>query len=203
MPVTTQPAAAGWTINQQIEEVITRELAREGGWSEDAGGTNMGITIQSLAAYLGKDVRDVPLQELRDLKIETARTIYRKDFVDAPGFGRIFTGKLLDLVVDAGVQHSPARAIAWLQEILGFVPIGTPGARGRVIDGILGPITQAALTAKDKEDLYNEFLMFREELYIKLATKRPQDKEVFLGWMNRLAPFRTVVKKDLETSPNV
>lgn len=124
-------------------DIIDRTIAREGGFvdhPDDPGGaTNMGITRATLSRHLG---RTATRAEVRDLDRATARAIYQAEYMDAPGFSRIADPGLREVLFDAGVLWGPDRPVRWLQRALGVAE-----------DGVLGPVTQAAVAAADPRAL--------------------------------------------------
>lgn len=121
-------------------------LASEGGYvdhPEDPGGaTNMGITIGRLSAWRG---RKVSKKEVKSLTREEALEIYKACYWDAVRGDDLPLG--LDYAVfDYGVNSGPAKAVKDLQRELGFT--------GKNVDGIMGPVTLAAVRqVKDIPDL--------------------------------------------------
>jgi len=121
-------------------------LASEGGYvdhREDPGGaTNMGITQERLSLWRG---RKVTKQEVRNLTREEALQIYKAHYWDAVRGDELPLG--LDYAVfDYAVNSGPAKAVKDLQRELGF--------SGKNVDGIMGPMTLAAVHAvKDIPDL--------------------------------------------------
>lgn len=110
-----------------IEDVITGILDREGGYVEhkdDRGGpTNFGITATTLGLWrhLG---RPATRDEIRKLQEPEARAIYYKRYVMDPQFDRLAYEPLVAQMTDFGVNSGPARAIRWLQRVLGVPATG-------------------------------------------------------------------------------
>ncbi len=112
-----------------FDAAFEKVIQYEGGYSahpmDPGGATNYGITIAVARenGYTG---------DMRDLSLETAKTIYRKRYWDA-----IKADSLpFDLrfhVFDAAVNSGITQAVRWLQRA---VNVGA--------DGIVGPITIAA-----------------------------------------------------------
>ncbi|ESR22806.1 glycoside hydrolase family 108 protein [Lutibaculum baratangense] len=113
-------------------------LRHEGGYvdhpADPGGATNLGITIRTLSAWLG---RPATKAEVKALTPEAVRPIYRRTYWDAVRGDDLPAG--VDLVTyDAAVNSGPARGAKWTQAAC--------GARG---DGIIGPLTLGALRAAD------------------------------------------------------
>ena len=169
-------------MTDAIDNLIAAELVREGGWvdrPDDAGGpTNWGITLRALSAYLG---RPATLAELRRLTPTAAAPIYRREFVDKPGFSAILDPDLRELVVDSGIQHSPERATRWLQ--------AAAGLKDEAIDGDFGPQSQALVNKLSPRGLRARLAATRCRFYGTIVTGKPTNAVFAAGWANRLASF--------------
>ena len=152
----------------KFETIIERILAHEGGFVDhprDPGGaTNFGITerVARASGYRG---------HMRNLPRETAIDIYRAQYWD-----RVQGDKLPDAVafqvVDAAVNHGIGNAVRWLQR-----------AAGVADDGIIGPVTLAAVRKADPADLVLLFNAIRLEFYASLSTFPTFGR----GWTRRVA----------------
>lgn len=136
----------------------------EGGYvndPEDPGGeTKFGISKRSY-----------PNLDIKNLTIERAQDIYYQDYwlpchCDSLPYAVAFE------VLDAAVNHGQPKAIMLLQQALNVAD-----------DGKIGPITMAAMTAMDANDLLFRFEAFRLKFYTKL--KKWDD--FGRGWANRVA----------------
>ena len=120
-----------------FEAALTRVLAHEGGYVDhprDPGGaTNMGITRRTLAKWRGVALRDLPKSEVRDLSRAEAAAIYKNAYWD-PIRGDELPPGLAYALFDFAVNSGPARAVRFLQRIVGTVQ-----------DGLLGGITLRAI----------------------------------------------------------
>lgn len=161
----------------QIKVLIDRILDREGGYvnhSADKGGpTNYGITQATLSRHRG---RQVTAQEVRALTKDEARNIYVVDYVEP--FAFIDDARLLDLVVDCGVNHGVKNAAKFLQY-----------AAGVEQDGVIGPRTKGAVQRTSWRKLYARVLSIRFKFYGSIITKNPKQSVFALGWMTRAAAF--------------
>lgn len=139
-------------------------IGHEGGYvnhPKDPGGeTKFGITK-----------RTYPSVNIRDLTLEEAKAIYKRDFWDR------VRGDDLPFVVavnlfDGAVNSGPSKAIMWLQQ-----------AAGVADDGKLGPITLAAVLAADPEVLAARFNGHRLKFMTDLSTWPTFGR----GWARRIA----------------
>lgn len=164
-----------------FDKVITHILLWEGGYVDhprDPGGaTNMGITFRTLQHYRGKPVTK---QDVKDLTVQEAKAIYKKNYWDAVWADQMPDG--LDYVMmDAAVNSGPRAAVKWLQRAL------------RVsADGVLGPQTMGAVRAtQDVRGLCLKVVDNRERFLRRLRTWNTFGR----GWLNRLNHVREVVNQ--------
>lgn len=143
-----------------IDEVITAILTREGGYVDhpaDKGGpTNRGITMQTLADWRG---RPVTQEDVKALTESEARAIYRKNYIENPGFDKIADPRLFNLVIDCAVNHGVERARNWYSEL---------------------PRDATA---------YGKLLARRIRFYGQIITKNPSQAVFANGWLNRVSEF--------------
>jgi lysozyme family protein len=147
---------------------VGKVLQHEGGFvnhPDDPGGpTNWGVTerVAREHGYQG-DMRDFPL--------DRAREIYRMSYW-IPIHGDDLPDPLRLPVFDAAVNSGVRRAVQWLQELVGTNQ-----------DGVIGPITLAAVRKHDPERLAARYngrrLMFLTNLEHFRAFGR--------GWVRRVA----------------
>lgn len=169
-------------------DLIDPILEREGGFvdrADDRGGpTNFGVTLATFRGY--HDNAALTTDDLKALTREAAKDLLWDEFVVKPGIAKIPHPAILEVVADAAVNHSPPRAIKMLQRALGF-------AEAKV-DGVLGPVTLAAIPYLSGERVARLALCKRLRVYTELARtgKRdadndgvPDDLENLPGWTNR------------------
>lgn len=162
-----------------VDKIIDDIIRREGGFVDnpaDRGGpTKYGITQATLAEWRG---HPVTRQDVADLTVDEARSIYRSKYVEKPGFASI-PEPLLGLVVDTAVHSGVVAAVRMLQKVLGVTPV----------DGILGPKTKEAIQRADADSLYRRFLAERIRFLGRLIESRRENAEFAGGWMSRVASF--------------
>ena len=117
-------------------------------------GTNHGITGHVLAANRGEPVT---IEDVRNLTIEEADKIYKTQYWDTVRGDQLPAG--VDYCVfDYGVNSGPSRAIKSLQKSLGVRA-----------DGVIGPMTMAALNVADRikviSDICHERWAFMKTLH--------------------------------------
>lgn len=166
-----------------IDDILAGVLKAEGGYvndARDAGGeTNWGITVATARAngYNGP---------MRDLPRDTALEIYRRRYVNAPGFDKIcvINPAIAAELVDTGVNMGPKVAATFLQRALNAL-----GA-GLIVDGDAGQATRDALKAfLDKRGAQGQVVMLRAlnalqgERYISISENRAANRAFVYGWL--------------------
>lgn len=174
-----------------IDNLITQIIAREGGAqytnraSDKGGPTKYGITLATLSASRGR----ATAEEVQALGEAEARAIYRKMYVEDPGFLKITDDGLQELLVDWGVNSGPGTAVTWLQMAVGVA-----------VDGVLGPNTLNAIERITSPVVYSRVAKQRLRFYVRLALggakvrafrkdNRDTDLENLEGWCNRAMEF--------------
>ena len=143
-------------------------LKHEGGFSDhpaDPGGkTRFGITeaVAREAGYRG---------DMRELPVDLAKRIYKDRYWDAVRAEEL-PEAIRYAVFDAAVNSGPRQAIRWLQRAVGAKD-----------DGIIGPVTLAAVRAADPERLLRRMLAQR----LRFVTGLPTWAAFGRGWARRIA----------------
>lgn len=185
--------AGAVTVMKTIADVIDDILRREGGYANrvaDRGGpTNKGITARSWGEYrkLGRSATIAEVQAITDAD---ARQFYWDVFVQPLV---AVPEPLRSLLVDWSVTSGPREPIRALQAALVL--------RDRYlgpIDGLLGPVTLAAI-GREVDVLYYAVLKARVEFYQRLAfdihvreflMEHPESQLHNLrGWIGRALEF--------------
>lgn len=153
-----------------FEIALARTLEHEGGYVDDpadpGGETNFGI---SKRAY--------PDVDIKALTREAAAKIYRREYWDKPGWGRLENAALAVKLFDLGVNCGTGRAVKFLQQALNL--LGRPCD----IDNRLGPRTVALAN-----DYTHPAALLMAVRYQAAAYYVNLGKSRFLaGWLKRLA----------------
>ena len=148
----------------------------EGGFVNDphdtGGATNMGITIGTLRKHRSSPVS---VKDVRNLTKVEARAIYTKRYWRKVQGDALPSG-IDAAVMDFAVNSGPARAIMFLQEIV-----------GEVQDGVLGPNTLRKTRAMpNQRDLINHFCDSRMSFLRSLRSFRRYGT----GWTRRVEGIR-------------
>jgi lysozyme family protein len=177
-----------------IPQIIAGVLDREKGYANnpnDAGGETMwGITIATARrnGYTGT---------MRELPRDFAEAIYMREYVMAPGFGKVAVTSMAiaEELVDSAVNCGPGRPGKWLQRTLNLLNRQAKLFPDLVVDGVLGPATQLALIymldhrGADGEKVILRALNCQQGVYyMEITENRAANEEFFFGWMlNRVA----------------
>lgn len=109
---------------------------------------------------------------------QEARVLYETKYLTGPGFDKISNLRLRHLLVDFGVHSGPAVATTKLQEILGVEA-----------DGMLGPVTLAAIETAEPRLLVNKLAIARLQMLGRLISRQPRHAQDAAGWINRACQF--------------
>ncbi len=160
-----------------LDNVIKGILNREGGFvnhpADKGGPTKYGITQATLSGWRKKRVT---LRDVKDLTIEEASQIYKKLYVEAPGFLKFHDDTLAEQLIDAGVNHGTRRAVMLLQKAVGAVG-----------DGIIGPRTVKSVSALQPHVVYLKFMAQRLRYFANILKNDSKQLVLAAGWMNRCA----------------
>ena len=145
-------------------DLVDRVLSHEGGYVNDpndpGGETKWGISKRSY-----------PHLNIKDLTRQDAIAIYQRVF-----WQRVQGDKLpvpfVFQALDAAVNHGIGNAVRWMQR-----------AAGVADDGVIGPVTLAAVARQEPADLVLNFNAERLEFYAKLQTFDHFGR----GWTRRVA----------------
>lgn len=137
----------------------------EGGYVDNpkdpGGATNLGITISTLSAWEG---RKVSKTEVKALTKDKATSIYKSNYWDAIRGDDLPSG--VDYAVfDFAINSGPARAVKFLQRVVGVAD-----------DGVVGAKTLAAIREMSPERIINAL------------------SDARLGWLKTLDTFKTFGK---------
>lgn len=130
------------TVDQMIDGILEREGGYVNHPSDPGGATNFGITQRVARAngYTG---------HMRDLPKSTARSIYRREYVEKPKFLGIaeIDPAVAEEVVDSGVNAGQGRAALWFQQSLNVLNRRGQDYADITEDGDIGPKTLSAFQA--------------------------------------------------------
>ena len=146
----------------EINALIRDVFRHEGGYVEhplDRGGpTKYGITQSTLSHFYE---RAVTKEEVKELDVDTATKIYKRNYYYGPGIDELPT-QIQPFVFDSAVNHGPRRAIKFVQ-----IVINRTGIARLLVDGVMGRKTQTAayLTQQRMGKIFVEALFEERRLF--------------------------------------
>ena len=143
---------------------IERVLVHEGGYVNDPRDPGQ-------ETRWGISKRAYPHLDIRNLTRAQAVDIYRRDFWQRVR-GDELPREVAFQALDAAVNHGIGNAVRWMQR-----------AAGVADDGVIGPVTLAAVQRAQPADLVLRFNAERLRFYAKLTTFATFGR----GWVNRVA----------------
>lgn len=175
---------ANAVADPDFASTIATVLAHEGGYQADAddGGNWTGGKPgagELKGTKYGISAASYPALDIANLSAEQAAAIYRRDWWDRFGLGRL-PGPIAAKLLDAGINIGMESAVRCLQRAL--------RAYGRPLaseDGKLGAETLAAATTAAPDAL---LAALREALaghYRLVAVRKPSDQRFLAGWLAR------------------
>ena len=150
-----------------FNKIIEKVLEHEGGYVNDptdlGGETKYGITK-----------RFYPDVDIKNLTIDQAKKIYKKDYWDKNKVESL-PSQLRHIYFDMCVNMGKRTAVKVLQR--------AANNKGRDIDvdGGLGPATIGALKGVELDRVR----AFRVKYYVDLITAKPEQEKFYLGWFRR------------------
>ena len=147
-----------------FDQCFDKLISHEGGYvnhaSDPGGETNYGI---SKRAY--------PSLDIKALTLADAKAIYKRDYWDRAQCDKL-PPSVAYVLFDAAVNSGIGQAIRFLQRAVNVAD-----------DGVIGPMTIAAVTRLDAESVCARYIGQRLEFMTKLTTWDAFSR----GWSRRLA----------------
>ena len=152
---------------KNFNEIIEKVLEHEGGYVNDpkdlGGETKYGITK-----------RFYPDIDIKNLTIEEAKEIYKKDYWDKNKVESL-PQNLWHIYFDMCVNMGKRTAVKVLQRA------SNNKGKNLQVDGGLGPKTIEALKGVELDRVR----AFRVKYYVDLITAKPEQEKFYLGWFRR------------------
>lgn len=155
-----------------FDQAFDRIIGHEGGYSDDPRdlgnwtGGKVGVGELKGTKY-GIAAHSYPYLDIKNLTLEQAKEIYKRDFWDILDDAH---PAIKFQLFDAAVNHGHGNAIRFLQRAVKVAD-----------DGIWGKRSQAALDAMEHNDVLMRFLAFRLRFWASLKTFDTYGR----GWTNR------------------
>ena len=152
-----------------FEPAVTKTIRREGGDTltddpDDPGG---------LTRY-GISKRAHPEVDPRNLTLDSAKEIYRKEYWNPCQGDAIKSQLLAELIFDSAVNMGVNQAIKLVQIASGLEP-----------DGVLGPNTLQAINEADPSTFAAAYVLAKITRYLALVKKNRKLEKYFYGWVRR------------------
>lgn len=167
-------------MKENYDRCLAEVLEQEGGYSNDPGDpggpTKYGITIWDARMYWK---HDATAADVRAMPLDVAKQIYKSKYWDAI-HGDDLPGGVDLAVFDYGVNSGIHRAAMVLQRL-----IGVPD------DGVIGPITLAAVSTRDPANLAASICDERIAFLQRLGTWHLFGR----GWGRRVAEVKALALK--------
>lgn len=163
-----------------LDDIINTTVKAEGGYVHDpsdmGGETNYGITVATARANGYKGA-------MRDLPLQTAKDIYRNEYLVKPGFSTLPSPIAAELF-DTGVNMGPATATKFLQRAINALQ-----GSGLAVDGKMGPATRNAVAVylasrSNAQDILLKALNCLQGVrYIELVEGNATQRKFINGWL--------------------
>jgi len=162
-----------------FEMALAFTLLAEGNYVFDAldrgGPTMRGITLATLSAYRGKPQTAADVQAL---SLEETQAIYKKMYWAPIKGDSIIRQPVATVIFDMAVLCGPAQAIRMAQ-----ATVGTKA------DGLLGPLTLAAINAMPSLQFLAGFTKICDAYLKGIAQANPTQNRFLAGWSKRTSKF--------------
>jgi len=178
-------------IEQYLDDLIKREGGYVNNPADRGGATKFGIT-EAVARTNGFKA------SMKDLPLEVAKSIYRKQYWISPRFDQVnvISSLVAEELLDTGVNCGTGFAKPLLQRALNLLNNqGKAGFPDLEVDGVYGSVTLNALkTLLAKRGKEGEKVLLRVlnimqgQRYIEICERNPSQEQFFYGWIrNRIS----------------
>lgn len=162
-------------MKENFDKCLGYVLHHEGGFvdhpADPGGATNLGCTKASWEKWIGASCT---VDDIRALTAADVTPLYRQKYWDKVKGDELPSG--VDYCVfDTAINSGPGRASKFLQEAIS-VPV----------DGVIGPITMAAICAADPRQVIDAYSAARVKFLQELSTWSVFGK----GWERRVTDVR-------------
>ena len=153
-------------------------ISIEGGYVNDkfdrGGETKFGICKQCY-----------PNLDIKNLTLENAKRIYRRDYWDRLKLNDIKNQAVAEEIFDTGVNCGSRTAARFLQEALNI--LNGSGGKPLVVDGIIGSKTiRACNQYRYPKALLKAMNGLQFVHYLEIIKRDPEQERFFRGWLTRV-----------------
>ncbi len=177
-------------MSKFFDDAFEYTLGDEGGYTNDrndsGGPTNWGITIHDLSVHLG---RPATTSEVKSMTKDTAKEIYSKRYWAPLDLDQIKSDAVAICMFDIGVVRGISVPPKYAQQIC--------YAHGShiAVDGVMGPMTIAAINQLDPATFIRDFSIKTEAGFHAIVAAHPKDADFIHGWVNRARRLLTLIHK--------
>jgi uncharacterized protein (TIGR02594 family) len=194
VPAPVPEPVPGARETSDFERALAHVLEMEGGWTDDpydpGGPTNFGITLAVYAREIGAEVTPATLETLKAELKRIPQTLVRRIYLErywGPACCPQLPPALALFHFDTAVNQGVTGAARMLQE-----------AVGTLIDGEIGPITLAAVSAAPIERTLTRYADLRRARYRALSTFWRFGR----GWLNRVDATLALARRIAAATPS-
>lgn len=167
------------TLSTKFLVIASQTILFETGGDKEGGYTNDPSDSGGETRW-GISKRAHPEVDIKNLSFEGALFIYERDYWNK-SYEKLDSTKLLFKLYDMGVLTGKKNAVKILQKSI------NSAGKLVLVDGIIGPITIAAINSLDPDLLYDAYLGRLESYFKRISFLRPKNKKYLKGWLARLS----------------
>lgn len=158
------------------------------GGKKDVGfliGTKFGISAPVLKAYLG---RNPTIDEMKNLSLETAKSIYKKNFWDVNKLDEVKDQKIANEMFDTATNCGELTAAKFLQRALNLSNLNQFSYKNISIDGVIGSQTLSALNNhKHPEEVLKLLNVLQGARYVEICENNETQEKFMRSWLSRVS----------------
>lgn len=143
-------------------------------------GTNWGISAKTYESWIK---RPPSMAEMKAMQRDMALVIYKTNFWDRTKGDQVADQQLANIAFDGAVNHGVNGGNKMLQRAcndLGSILL---------VDGIIGPLSLAAINGHDPNALHDAYKERRRQKYLDIVANDASQSVFLNGWLRRLDSF--------------
>jgi lysozyme family protein len=142
----------------------------------------------------GISKRSYPDLDIKNLTLEQAKEIYKRDYWDNMHCDELPLG-VDHIVFDTGVNSGCYTAIKTLQKAINSTSELVCAPVSIKVDGLIGSLTIKEAMTLPVDELINEYIHIRNKFYANLVEKDPSQAKFLKGWTTRLVLNENFIKE--------